>query len=89
MNKVGQARRMIVSTRASAKWSVGTTTDASAAVFDTIGRGGRTVVGLIASFIAWRTERRLLSTLESLDDRLLDDIGIDRARLGRLPSRHR
>jgi uncharacterized protein YjiS (DUF1127 family) len=47
------------------------------------------VVGLIASFIAWRTERRLLSTLESLDDRLLDDIGIDRARLGRLPSRHR
>ena len=77
-----------MSTKASAIWPVGTTTDASAAIFGTIGRGGRTVIELIVSLIAWRAERHLLRTLDSLDDRLLDDIGIDPARLGQLPSRH-
>jgi uncharacterized protein DUF1127 len=50
-----------------------------------IGRVAATAIGLIASFIAHRAERRLLRELDKLDDRLLDDIGIDRSMLGRPP----
>lgn len=52
-----------------------------------IGRVAARAIGLIAAFIARRAERRLLRELDKLDDRMLDDIGIDRGMLGRTPGR--
>jgi uncharacterized protein YjiS (DUF1127 family) len=43
-----------------------------------IGYAAAKAIEIIASFIAHRAERRLLRELADLDDRLLDDIGIDR-----------
>jgi hypothetical protein len=50
-----------------------------------IGRVAAKSIGLITSFMARRAEQRLLRELDKLDDRLLDDIGIDRSMLGRTP----
>lgn len=47
-----------------------------------IGHAAGKATGLTTSFIARRAERQLLRVLAELDDRLLDDIGIDRRPLG-------
>jgi len=54
----------------------------SAATDNWIGDAAGKAIGLTVSFIARRAERRLLRALAELDDRLLDDIGIDRGALG-------
>jgi uncharacterized protein YjiS (DUF1127 family) len=47
-----------------------------------IGYAAAKAIEILASFIAHLAERRLLRELADLDDRLLDDIGIDRGGTG-------
>ncbi len=42
-------------------------------------RAGRTLAGVVRGVAAWQERRRLVNRLSSLDDRLLADIGIERA----------
>lgn len=46
-----------------------------------IGHAAGKTIGLTASFIVRRAERQLLQALAELDERLPDDIGIDRLAL--------
>jgi uncharacterized protein YjiS (DUF1127 family) len=79
---------MIMSAIASGRRRLGSAAAAAKTVAESwIGRVAARAIGLITSFIARRAERRLLRELGKLDDRLLDDIGIDRGMLGRRPGR--
>jgi uncharacterized protein YjiS (DUF1127 family) len=75
---------MIMSAIAPCRRRLGSAAAPSTTVAESwIGRVAARAIGLIAAFVARRAERRLLRELDKLDDRLLDDIGIDRGMLGR------
>lgn len=72
-----------MSTVTSCNWQLGPIgIAATTAASGWIARAAAKAIGSIAPFIARRAERRLLRELTELDDRLLDDIGIDRRMFG-------
>jgi uncharacterized protein YjiS (DUF1127 family) len=77
---------MTMSTMVSGKRQQGGLVNAAAMTAGSLVVGAATkAIGLIASVIAHRAERRLMRELYALDHRLLDDIGIDRGRLSVRP----